>query len=734
MTLINVVGVAGLASAWMLVWGVAAAIPVVLHLLNRRRQQTVTWAAMRLLMQVIEKQSKRVRIEQLILLLLRTLILLTFAVALARPFFTPPADAGTVAAQRAPRLWILVIDNSYSMGYRDETGTRFVAAQDRAIEIVRASMRGDAFSILTLSSPSEAVVFRPTFDVDATVAALRKLQLLDGGADLPSAVALINDVVTESNRLTEIPSEVQVVFLSDFGLDTWQAALPAGAALRSLKQLADEQTVTYESVSTSGASNVAVNAIMTASTRALKDRPLAVDVSVTNYGSVALSQVPLQLNANGRSIESQFLDLPAGASRVAHLSVQPQVTGLMTITASLPDDRLSTDNQRSLVVDVRESFRVLCVENPFSDERILKTALQPPIASAGAMRVTSISQLELTLTDLNEFDAVVMNDVTNLSSSEFDRVMQFVASGRSMVLLLGQNTDATTWNGLLKDSEGALGFRLVEPSEFSDWRIDPLDYASPIVAPFASHPDAGLLTTPIFRFWRVQLDDVETRRPKIELQLQDGRPLVMLKQIGKGRVATLLSAPQTGSQQSGAASTGAVTSENEPWNAMAAWPSFLPLMQQLVQATLADSTTSYNLLVGEPLSDSQLAQGDSSRVCVMRPDGIEADVQASATDAEGMRAWSYPATMRRGVYQVTTEGGSPRPFSVNIDPNQSDLRAVAVNQLPLSTEKSATQFAAKLDSSTVPDSNSLVRWLLGALAVMLIIESCLAWQLGRRLA
>ena len=462
------IGVAGFASAWMLLWGAAAAIPIVLHLLNRRRQQTVTWAAMRLLMQVIEKQSKRVRIEQLLLLLLRTLILLTLAAALARPFFTPPADAGTVAAQRAPRLWILVLDNSYSMGYREETATRFTAAQNRAVEIMKTAMRGDAFSILTLSSPSEAVVFRPTFDVDAAIAALQKIQLLDLGADLPSAIALVNDVIAEANRSGDIPSEVQVVFLSDFGQDTWQDGVAGGRAHRSLKQLADEHTVTYEAVSSAASSNVAITAVMTASTRALKDRPLAVDVSVVNFGSTALAQLPLQLTANGRSVESQFLDLPAGASRVVHLGVQPTIPGLLTITATLPDDRLPTDNQRSLVMDVREGFRVLCVENPFSDERILKIALQPPIASPGAMQVTSVSQLELNLTDLNEFDAVVLNDVTSLSSSEFARLTQFVSSGRSMVPLLGQNSDPETWNALLNEAQDQFGFRLTEPSTFSD--------------------------------------------------------------------------------------------------------------------------------------------------------------------------------------------------------------------------------------------------------------------------
>ena len=200
----------------------------------------------------------------------------------------------------------------------------------------------------------------------------------------------------------------------------------------------------------------------------------------------------------------------------------------------------------------------------------------------------------------------------------------------------------------------------------------------------------------------------------------------------------MLSAPQTGAGQAAGKSASAQPSNSQtgddPWNAMAAWPSFLPLMQQLVQATLADSSTSYNLAVGEPLSGSQRAEGDTSLIRILRPDGIEAEVQASATDENGMRTWSYPGTTRRGVYQVTTEANSTRPFSVNIDPVQSDLRSVATNQLPQSTEKSGTQLTASIEDNTIPTSNSLVRWLLGTLAVMLLSESLLAWHLGRRLA
>ena len=70
----------------LMLWGLAAgAIPIVIHLLHRRRFQTVPWAAMRFLLAATKKQSRRIKLEQLLLLLIRTLIILLVALALSRP-------------------------------------------------------------------------------------------------------------------------------------------------------------------------------------------------------------------------------------------------------------------------------------------------------------------------------------------------------------------------------------------------------------------------------------------------------------------------------------------------------------------------------------------------------------------------------------------------------------------------------------------------------------------------
>ncbi len=190
-------------------------------------------------------------------------------------------------------------------------------------------------------------------------------------------------------------------------------------------------------------------------TRAAEGRPLAIDVTVSNFSSAEVTQVPLQLTAGGQVVATQTLDLPPAASRVVHFTIQPTAVGLTTIAATLPDDRLAADNERYAVIDVRESFPVLCVNGPNIDARILKSALQPPVTTQASIRVTSISQVELSAAELDEFDSVVLNDVSSISSSDLQRLEAFVREGNSLVCLLGRKRTRESGTSFQKAIEGS---------------------------------------------------------------------------------------------------------------------------------------------------------------------------------------------------------------------------------------------------------------------------------------
>src|SRR5687767_10992457 len=107
---------------WMLLWAAAAAAPILIHLLNRRRYREQSWAAMEYLLAAMRKNMRRIQIEQWLLLALRTLIVLLLVAAVADPVIQG-LGLSHAAGARTHRLFVL--DGSYSMSYRVDQAARF---------------------------------------------------------------------------------------------------------------------------------------------------------------------------------------------------------------------------------------------------------------------------------------------------------------------------------------------------------------------------------------------------------------------------------------------------------------------------------------------------------------------------------------------------------------------------------------------------------------------------------
>ena len=83
-------------------------MPIVIHLLNRRKYREVPWAAMRFLLAAIRKNRRRLRVEQWLLLAIRTLVVLLVVSAMAKPFLE--SFGAVIAGQRTHK--VIVIDGS----------------------------------------------------------------------------------------------------------------------------------------------------------------------------------------------------------------------------------------------------------------------------------------------------------------------------------------------------------------------------------------------------------------------------------------------------------------------------------------------------------------------------------------------------------------------------------------------------------------------------------------------
>lgn len=726
-----VIAVAGFASGWMLLWGLAAAIPILLHYLYRRRQTLVRWGAMRLLLQVIEREAKRVRFEQLILLIVRTLVLIVLAIALARPFWTADdAAAGNVPAQ-PPTNWILAVDVSYSMGYRVDNETRLQAAQRRAVEVIQATSPGDPIALVALGQPAQATVATPSHDRSAVIAEVERLSINDAGFDVSGGLQLIEDIAQRIQRDPRQGGRVRVLILSDFGADHWQPAIDGPLAKR-LRQLGEKLPIEYESLADSLTKNLAVTAVQPASSRVLAGQTVEVDVSLANYSDASVEDLPVQLAIDDHTVASQRIDIAAGGVQTVRFDVAPSTLGLSVLAASIHNDPLPVDNRRLQVIEVREDYDVLFVEQQTGDARLLHLGLRPEgnntAGNVQARRGATVSVLELSTRELNDWQVIVLCDLVQLRNADVVRLERFVRQGGSLICLWGPRTSAAAWNAQPQISE-LLGFRLLEPSAEQDWQIDPLDYHSPLVAPFVGFPDAGLLTTPIFRYWKI--DPLAAGKSAgdawlVDLATTSGDPLVVRHRVGAGMVTSLLSAPQTGS------------SEAHPWNAMAAWPSFVPLIQRLVQTAMEPSVANHSVLAGQPLIGRRRpAQANSAgmqTVTITKPDGSDTQLAVEDTRADAAVPWTFAQTNQSGLYWARYDSDDQaQPFVVNVDGSESQLQSVRLDQLPRSTAALPLATGIPQTRSQIAQSSPwLARSWLIALGILLLAESWLAWAIGRR--
>src|SRR5262245_37137063 len=140
--------------------GTAVSIPILIHLLNRRRFKIVEWAAMRFLLAAQKKNSRKMRIEQIILLLVRCTVLLLLVLAMcavtpwaeaAWRWLNPQGGKGVITGTTRTHK-VIVVDGSFSTGLKAKAGeageaTNFEKARALAGKLVEQGSSGDAYSV-----------------------------------------------------------------------------------------------------------------------------------------------------------------------------------------------------------------------------------------------------------------------------------------------------------------------------------------------------------------------------------------------------------------------------------------------------------------------------------------------------------------------------------------------------------------------------------------------------------
>lgn len=714
----------------------ALALPVLLHLIRRTPRGRQVFSSLMFLHPSPPRVTRRSRLDQLLLLILRGLALALLALAFARPFWRRAADL--LFEDPPGRKVAILVDASASMR-RDDLWTRTLAAVRQFVDQLDAA---DDPALFTFDDRLRMVV---DWDDEARIentqqTALVRAQLAElqpgwGGTNLGAALMGLGD------RLDQTDSEaaLQVVLFTDQQRGAQTAALqgyewPAGvylsvhrieptrttnAAPRLLSDLESDDDASRPRVRITNAANSASDQFHVAwgrGTAPLSNAPRqeATESSGTQPGVTSPTATPPTANQAGALRVAAYV--PAGQTRIIRLPLPAVAASADRLV--LEGDDATFDNTIYVVPEPRETVRVLYGgRDAGTDPQGLRYYLETALATSARRDVQIVSgepgqplPLESAPTP---FQLVVLTEP--LDSQTTRLLSDYLQTGGAVLAVPSDQASLATLSGIA-DSVGAESPDPELPTANPDAYVmfGEIDFGHSMFAPFANSRYNDFTK---IHFWNHRRMSVAAdSKAHVIARFDNGLPAICEQLVGTGRVIVLASTWRPADSQ------------------LALSTKFVPLLESILAGPASARPKSAGYVVNQPIALPQegATRNGSDRVPAKRkiwkPDGTEIEL---ADDLAAFDGADQP-----GIYRLSGPSRSLE-FAVNLAAAESDTAPVDVDvleqlgvkigQQPSRAEQLARQRNER--DRELESHQKLWRWLMLTVLGVLAVET---WLAGRR--
>lgn len=434
-------------------WGLAAAaIPLLIHLFQFQRPRRVSFSSVSFVKALEQTTIRRMKVRRWLLLLLRTLAILSLVLAFARPTLTGPV-AGTFGG-RATSASALVLDNSHSMTTRASGATLLERAREAGGTIVDQMSEGDEIHLWPTAGGDSLEGTRTTIPSAAR-------QTLSDVGPAPGARSLTRTAREAARSIAD---------RSQFNRELYLIGDLQRTTLVDTTEASVSEDVRVHLVPISGpeTGNVAVTDVRVVSRIVEVGRPVEMEATIANFGSQTRDDLVASVYLDEDRVAQSTATVEPGTRETVTFTTVPQRRGWLTGRVQLEEDDYPRDDRRRFVLHVPRQRSVLVVAGEEATTRYLDLVLSAPLTESGpSFRVERLREDQLPGRDLAGYDAVILAGVRDLSSGETESIARYVESGGGLFFYPSSQAVAADYNRLLERMEagqftgfvGSLGAR-----------------------------------------------------------------------------------------------------------------------------------------------------------------------------------------------------------------------------------------------------------------------------------
>src|SRR3972149_505974 len=399
----------------------AAALPVVLHMINRQRAKELPFSTLRFLRISVEKTRRKKRIHDILLMLVRAAVLFLIAAGLAKPTVT---SLSSFWGGGAPSAVVIVLDNSASMGMIEGNRRRFDAAKTAAAQILDELKDGDESALFLTGGPVYA-------ELGKLYRTQEQARQILAQSDVGYERAYLTLKIQQARALlaNSTSPNKQIYVITDMQKVSWENTNDN-----------DDQTQTIPIIlidcNRAPKPKVALQGLELQSAAPVVNLPLKATVELLNTSSFAQQRV-VELSIDGIKVSSSpELNLES-EGRVKHdfvfsFSNGGLHRGEFRLTG---DDGSKYDDRRFFAMEVSQNIPVAVVttrqhEIPYLDDSFyLENALAPGQMDDWAIRVTKLVADDLLSEPLSNYKVIFCVNLPALNSDALQRLRAYVLHG-----------------------------------------------------------------------------------------------------------------------------------------------------------------------------------------------------------------------------------------------------------------------------------------------------------------
>ena len=693
----------------MMLLGLAGVVlPVLAHLLSKKKYDVVRWGAMQFL-ELGRNTQRRVRLEEMWLMFLRMGLIAILALALARPWISSSWFARYSSTET--RDVVLVVDGSSSMGWEGKTTTPHAAALQWAHRFLEQLRGGDTVALLDARDVVRPVVSPGTTDFRTIRQALNALPPPAGGSDLAEATSQGLRLLNSAGNLSR-----DIIILTDLQARPWSVDDP------QRWEFLDEQrrqpaivpriwVVDVGGQTVAARENFSLERLKLSREFTAPEMPVRIQTKLRHHGGQSAASRKIYLEVDGQRLARstiQSSSIPPGGEFSVEFDHVFTAAGSHLVSVVLDPDSLPGDNRADAVIEVTPSLPVVVVDGAThpdptrSETFFLKIAL-----GAGSTRTSLIKPHVIALDQLQpallaDAQLLVLANVPQLTPQQVTAVQSFVDGGGGLFIALGDQVDRTFYNEkLFAKGQGVLPGTLekidqpAKPAagaEAVSIQIDNASLELPWLQSFRKEHQGGLTETRFDKWWQVTPAQaaggggvtVTLPSAAIAARLTNGAPLLIERDFGHGRVL-LMSAPL-----------------DSDWSTFPAKPDYVPFLHEALFHLVSGGRTSRNVAVGEPLLLPVTREFDQATHVFRGPGKLVLPVTLGGDELRPLA--KLDDTSIPGIYLlVPAKNGQPvqnaagESCVVNFDRRESDLTVLTREQQDFLQGKDRLKIVTSLD-------------------------------------